>query len=400
MHRPCRLDDRYLLGARTIGMTIMRLLYVTLGNPHRRSTQNNGFYIGQALAAAYPSVTMMESPKPRRGQKALLGSVQLLARRAHRVFMPDLEPWVVAHGADQIVNTARRSGSDLVISHASIPVGGLGTRVPYAYFNDAPVVGLTEVGGYLDDWTRRSLKTFIALDRQAVLHATAVFYFSQWAADLAIRHYAADPARLHVIPPGANLDPVPPADATVEKPCGAFCRLLFLGRDWARKGGSFAYATMEELARLGVPCSLTVCGPSTLRSDLLNDPRVHLVGPLDKDDPADYRQLVTTLQSTDYLLLPTRGDISPGAIREACAFAVPSVTTDIGGIAETIKSDVEGIVLSLTASPAQFAARIRDNYRDDPARLAMRAAARQAYEQRLNWLAATAQAKQILSSLS
>jgi glycosyltransferase involved in cell wall biosynthesis len=314
--------------------------------------------------------------------------------------MPDLEPWVVAHSADQIVDVARHSASDLVISHASIPVGGLGTRLPYVYFNDAPVVGLTEVGGYLDDWTRHSLNAFIALDQQAVLHATAVFYFSQWAADLAIRHYSADPSRLHVIPPGANLDPVPLTDATVAKPRGEICRLLFFGRDWTRKGGPFAYATMDELTRLGVTCSLTICGPNALPTDVLGDPRIDFLGPLYKDDPADYQQLVATLQNTDYLLLPTRADISPGAIREACAFAVPSVSTTIGGISETIQSDIEGILLPLSATPKQFAARIHDNYQDDAARLAMRAAARQAYEQRLNWPTAIANIKQIVPSLN
>jgi glycosyltransferase involved in cell wall biosynthesis len=371
---------------------VTKILYATLGDPESKKCENNGFYLGRALKELFPSVELYAAPKPNLGEKAVFGPAKAIARGFRVDLKISVEPRIVKRISDAVIDRAKETDVDFIVSNGQVAVGAIGSRFPYMYFIDAPAVGLLEVGGYMDRWAKRSIHSMIELDKKAVLNAEAVFFYSEWAADLAVHHYKADPRNIYVIAPGANLDGVLATHANVRKEKTAQCELLFLGRDWNRKGGGLAYETLLELRKLEIPATLTVCGPVELPDELSSDKDVKFLGLVDKDDPAGYQLLTRTFSKTDYLILPTRSDISPGAIREACAFGVPSISTDVGGARGTIESGIEGILLPLSATASSYASAIAQNYRDQDARLGMRTAARFAYDERLNWNRAVRQA--------
>jgi hypothetical protein len=94
-------------------------------------------------------------------------------------------------------------------------------------------------------------------ERQAYRQAGAVVCMCQWAADSVINHYRIDPAKVHVVPGGANLyeaqlaqrPPTPaPPPPSAEHPL----RLGFLGKDWQRKGGPFLLQLADALGERGI----------------------------------------------------------------------------------------------------------------------------------------------------
>jgi glycosyltransferase involved in cell wall biosynthesis len=102
-----------------------------------------------------------------------------------------------------------------------------------------------------------------ALERAALARAKLVVYPSQWAARSAIEYYQADPKKIAVIPFGANRganNTAPEVENWVEQRGFETLDLLFLGTDWARKGGDLAVETAKILNEGGRRARLTSSG--------------------------------------------------------------------------------------------------------------------------------------------
>ena len=96
-----------------------------------------------------------------------------------------------------------------------------------------------------------------ALGRRSSRQAAAFLIASDWAARSLEDDYGVDRAKITVAPFGPSTTSArPPAGPRA----GAPLRLLFVGRDWGRKGGDRALEIVDELRRTGVACELTVVG--------------------------------------------------------------------------------------------------------------------------------------------
>ncbi len=362
-----------------------RILYVTHDDPSR-SDWLHGYYLATAFREQLGNVALFGPPPRRAFDHLRFGARKIVtARLAGTVFNIAFEPPVVRYYAQEIRRVARQVDAALVFCNNPIPVALLGSSTPYVIHTDATVSGLQQLGYYLDGTSSRSLRNWLHFDRAAVLSAAAVFFSSEWAAGCAIDDYGADPAKVYVVPQGANLD-VPPVDEdTIDRGPGEVCRLLFYGSDWTRKGGEVAYETLKALERRGVPALLRICGPGTLPDGLAQDTSVEFVPRVDKNDPVGAAKLFDLFRHTDFVVLPTRADCTPVAISEAAVFGVPSVASDVGGIPSMIDQGVNGYTLPLHSSADDYAAVISRVFGDDQAFRRLRREARRNYLERLNW---------------
>jgi glycosyltransferase involved in cell wall biosynthesis len=71
-------------------------------------------------------------------------------------------------------------------------------------------------------------------------------------------HFAKDKVRVILF--GANLDRVPDRQAVIGKKMSDTVILLFLAKEWKRKGGAIALDTLKSLIGMGIDAKLTVCG--------------------------------------------------------------------------------------------------------------------------------------------
>jgi glycosyltransferase involved in cell wall biosynthesis len=221
------------------------------------------------------------------------------------------------------------------------------------------------------------------IERRAIQQARLLPYPSPWAADSAATHYGAPLDRVHVVPWGANLDEVPPAESIEPAKPLDRCELLFLGRDWERKGGPLAYETVLALRDGGLDATLSVCGCTP--TGPFDARALRVVPRIDKSDPAQAGVLQRLLLGANFLLQPTRYESLGLAYAEASAHGTPSIATDTGGVSGVIKNGWNGFLLPPAAGASAYAALILKVFSDRPRYLELVASSRREYETRLNW---------------
>jgi glycosyltransferase involved in cell wall biosynthesis len=186
-----------------------------------------------------------------------------------------------------------------------------------------------------------------------------------------------------VIQFGANMEVVPPGESVLGRCEDRKCRLLFVGRDFKRKGGSYALEALEALRRRGVDAHLVILGsvpPTAPSSD-----QVEVIPYLDKNNPADVRRIYDLYMGSHYLLFPTRADCSPIALCEAAAFGLPVVSSQVGGIASIVSEGENGFLLPLDADANAYADRIESSFADRERYRQLVQSSRARYDALLNW---------------
>lgn len=198
--------------------------------------------------------------------------------------------------------------------------------------------------------------------------ARGLVAFSHWVRDSLMRDYGVDPDRVVVIPPGVDTGSWKPAacDVSPMTPMRRL-RLLFVGGDFARKGGDTLLDAWQ--AGLSGRCELDIV---TRDPGVCSAPGLRVHRDLRPGTPA----LRALFAQADLLVLPTRGDASPFAVLEALASGVPVLTTRVGAIGEMVHDGREGRLMRPGDAAALLHA-IDALDRDRPALAAMRCAARE-----------------------
>jgi Glycosyltransferase len=213
--------------------------------------------------------------------------------------------------------------------------------------------------------------------------ASKLIYPSEWAANSAISDYQADATKVEIIPFGANLDEPPLANEVLLPKQTSSCRLLFVGRDWSRKGGDIAFQTLTCLGERGVNAELVVVG--TTPPPEIKHEKLRVIPYLNKNVPQQRKQLDELFLNSNFFIFPTRADCSPIVICEANAFGLPVFTTDVGGIPTIIKNGRNGYMLPLSASGEDYANLIVEKFSDKGVYENLVRSSREEYDARLNW---------------
>lgn len=217
---------------------------------------------------------------------------------------------------------------------------------------------------------------------------------SIWAADRAVADYGVDRERIRILALGPNLKR-PPERQKVETALrsrgGGPCKLLFVGKEWERKGGPLAVKAVAALNQMGVPAELHVVGPSELTSESVSATGlpafVKLHGFLRKSDPKESEALETLYMESDFFILPTQAEALGVVFAEAAAYALPCLGTSVGGVPSILHDGVSGALFPPADSAREMATWIKDVFLDRSRYEALARSARDDYETRLSSLA-------------
>lgn len=330
-----------------------------------------------APVPALPLKALDAASRVLRGQKYLWEHEPLLVRRLGRVF-------------SQRVRDAKVDAIFAPAASSILPY--LETDVPIIYFSDATFQAAAQTHRGFQRLTARTAAAADAHERASIAKARVALFASQWALDSARRDYGADPARSALLHLGANLPEPPSAEEArprvLPSPGSGAARdaelkLLFVGVNWAGKGGPIAVAALRELRARGVNATLTVVGcqpPTGTPGDGLT-----VIPFLNKSKPADRARFAQLWREAHLFVLPTRFEAAGIAFIEAGAYGLPSLGTDVGGVPSYVHHDETGLLLPLAADGTAWADAIQALIAD-PARNARYArAARERYERELNW---------------
>lgn len=204
-------------------------------------------------------------------------------------------------------------------------------RVPTWLSTDATPANLDEVGAA---YQHRVGPPSVEAAKRAVLRraygrAAGVIAWSSWAEQSLVEHYGVPASKVHVVRPGVELPLLPPSTTPRHE-----VRLLFVGGDFARKGGP---ELLQAFRNLRGRVTLDV----VTHADLPPEPGVRVHRGLSPGS----QELTELYRQADMAVLPTRGDASPYAVVEAMAFGLPVVTTAVGAVGEAVVAGVTGLLV-------------------------------------------------------
>ena len=286
-----------------VGLTGMRIAFATSYDPHDvLAWSGTGYYAARSLQEQGAKLTFtgpMAPPYPFLGRAKRSFYRRVLARH----YRADRDPLVLRYYARTVAAHLRDAKADVVLSlEGTLPIAYLECPQPLAFWGDATFAAMVD---YYPGFTRLCTETRKGghkADRLAINKSCACLYSNEWAAASALRDYGADPARVQVVPFGANIDSsLTNADleAVLANRPTTRCNLLFLGASWERKGGDTALAVVEELNKAGLPTHLTIIGAQP-RAGLVLPRYATALGFISKRTPQGMGKLDSLLAASHY----------------------------------------------------------------------------------------------------
>lgn len=171
-------------------------------------------------------------------------------------------------------------------------------------------------------------------------HAAGIFTRSHHVTRSVIEDYHTEPAKVHCVYAGSNvpLDDIAPLDNADYRNQ----HIIFVGIDWARKGGPELAAAFAQILKLHPDAQLTIVG-ATPALDL---PNCHVVGRVSA------RELSSYYRRASIFCLPTKREPFGIVFLEALAHQLPIVGTDIGAIPDFVEHGANGYLVPPFDVPA------------------------------------------------
>jgi len=258
---------------------------------------------------------------------------------------------------------------------------------PIFLFSDAPWMAWMEAyKGTVSEPIGK--EQFAAREAAAARRLQGLCFGSSWANSEAERLYGSEVHdRLHVTPLGANWAPSLSREEILQRaesrPTDKL-ELLFVGKDWERKGGPLAVEVARLLHTQERPVTLHIVGcRPTLPPDAAAFTEVH--GLLYQSDPDQSARLAELFLRSHFLIVPTTAECFGIAFAEAQAFATPPVSRAVHALPTVVADGETGLLFPVDAPATAYADRMSALLNDPEAYRAMTHKARAIFEANLTW---------------
>ena len=304
-----------------------------------------------------------------------------------RRFSKDYTPGNLRYLAKQIKRGLKKHDIDIILAPFPSSLAALNTEKPIVLWADATFINLKDYYEGFSDFCKESLSCALNADQNAFNRSRNIIFSSDWAAQAAIHDYHVDTSKVSVIPFGANIHSSFDENSIkkhISSKQSDICKLLFLGKEWDRKGGELSLQIADQLAHSGMNIELVIAGcmPEIKKKV---PPYVTITGFLDKKDPKSLDYLKKLFLEAHFLLLPTQADCTPIVLNEANSFGVPCITTNVGGIPSVISDGVNGFMFDKDAPPDAYCATISKVFSSQDAYRKLAFSSFNEYQKRLNW---------------
>lgn len=229
--------------------------------------------------------------------------------------------------------STRRTEIDLVIHVRNFYFP---TQVPYAAFIDTTMhlrrMHMPEVRIRDADYER-----LIDIEQNYFTHATHVFTVSDYVRKDLIESYGVDPQSVSVVGAGLRKDFV-----VRPKPVPQLNMILFVGRDFDRKGGWDLVQAFAIVRERFPEATLEIVGST---------PNISAPGVVIHGDVQDIDELSKIYSRAAVFSLPAHFEPFGLVVLEALASGIPCVVTDVGALREIIETSGGGVVVEPRSIP-------------------------------------------------
>jgi glycosyltransferase involved in cell wall biosynthesis len=222
---------------------------------------------------------------------------------------------------------------EVVLQNGALFTPGLPARLPYVLLLDHtralaeaspayPRAGVRAPPRYGPAWLSR--------ERACYQEAAAIAAFSEHVARSLVRDYGVPRERITLVGAGANVAPERPVRADDGE------TVLFVGREFARKGGTILLDAFERLRRRRPRARLLVAGPSR---------PLELPAGAEQVGPVPYDRLEALFARATVFAMPTLWEPFGLAFLDAMACGVPCVGTAIEAVPEIVEEGRTGLLV-------------------------------------------------------
>jgi glycosyltransferase involved in cell wall biosynthesis len=337
------------------------------------------FYIAKTLNEHFSDISFIGKLK---GKTFLINILRKLyfSKINRKIFYEERTEQVLRYYAKQIEAKLACSNFDLIISIGVLPIAFLKTNIPIITIADANFNAM--VNYYMKHLCKFSINSGNNIELRGFNNSKFIVFASDWAAETAIDFYKICKDKVNVIPFGANLDNIPTIDKLKNSISNPF-EILFIGKEWERKGGSVALETFLQLNRLGIDTNLTIIG--SIPPNPISSPKLKIYPFLNKNNEIDRAKFNSIMLNTDIFLMPSKEECYGIVFCESNAYGIPCFSTVTGGIPTIIKDGINGFLFPITADANVYTQKILEIINDDKSFIKLRKNSRQRYDELLNW---------------
>lgn len=299
------------------------------------------------------------------------------------------------HNAKQLRNKLK-DVDVLFVPSSSTLLPFLNTTIPICTFEDATFDLLLDYYPNYSSFSKLAITESKYVFKRSVKKATFSIYSSNWAANSAKQIYGLSNKQVFEVGFGPNIDVIPERKDVLNKDFTKTINILFLAKDWSRKGGEIVIETFHTLLKQGMDVSLTICGCIPPK----NYPEVSVIPFLNKNLNEDLKKFNEIIAQTHLLFVPTRADCTPIVFCEAAAYGIPVLTTDTGGVSSIIEDGANGYSMPYDSEIENYVSRIKFLMNDVSLFKRMSESSRSKFEKELNWQCWGKKMKEILIKAS
>jgi glycosyltransferase involved in cell wall biosynthesis len=384
---------------------LKHLLLCTTENPYDQSSWSGIPYsLRAALERQVERLSVFRPGPPRRTP------LNVVKRVWHGGSPPKYQLWMtdaaLKRTAQEVQAEIERVKPEAVLSISSqclihLPKPG----IPVFMFSDTDRLTWHELYKQWDPMPLLGPK-YVAAEARAARRIDGLCFGSRWACDEAERVFSTPKesvsGKLHVTPLGANWVPAMTRDEIMAKVAMRTkdeIELLYIGRDWERKGGPMAVEVAQLLRNGGQKVRLHVvgCRPELPAEMIGPEGFVTVHGLLRQNDAQESAVLAELFLRSHFLIVPTTAECFGIVFAEAQAFGLPPISRAVDALPSVILDGETGLLFERTASASAYVERILALMADRSAYEAMARRARMRFEEVLNWDATAAEMVRLFS---
>ncbi len=305
------------------------------------ATYNIGFILEQALGHVTHSKNLLATVPQDQEVKPHWALIPFEASGMAATIPVYRSNWTVRAGlrARQLVaNMVRRTTIDALFFHTQVPAvlaQGWMRRFPSIVSLDATPMQYDALGDFYGHQRGPSWLESVKwrLNRDCYAAARKIVTWAEWTKRGLVNDYQVPADKVTVIPPGVNVRDWrrPLALRAHNKPV----KILFVGANLERKGGSLLLAAFRELRSLGIELHLVT------KDEVGPEPGLFVYNDMEPNS----QPLKDLYHSCDVFALPTLGDCLPMALSEAGAAGLAIISTDVAAIPEIVRHGETGLIM-------------------------------------------------------
>jgi glycosyltransferase involved in cell wall biosynthesis len=281
---------------------------------------------------------------------------------------------------------AQRGAADVILQIGA--TFGLEQRaIPYFLYCDSNI-RMAEHGaktGYSDavSLSAPELDRVARRELSVYQRASGIFTLSERLRRSFIEDFGLPESRVHAVHAGPNFDVTRIAcePARVAGDAARAPTILFVGRQFHRKGGDVLVAAFRRVRERLPAAQLLIAGPPAPPAQ---DPGILFLGDLNKNDAAGWAALQNAYLAADVFCLPTRFEPFGIAFVEAMSFGLPCVGTAAWAVPEMVVDGETGFTIPVDDVEA-LTARLLQLLGNPALARAMGRAGRRRVEQQFTW---------------